>query len=237
MKITKWALILIGIGGVILTVSAILFYHHYFGELQIVPNTEKWGQFGDYFGGVLNPALAFLALLGLLITIYQNQRELSLTREELRKTSISMQKQARYFEKKEELDELIKVIERIHNDLMNLFKRELTFEMVGDDGKTVISSKTESIGYILSGSSENTHNFIPNKISGGWSIHYNMAGGWLTELSDYLLRYRVLSGRVLIPKFYALRYFPSIEVLYDHEYFSDSAKTFYQMVLEEPDHS
>jgi len=40
-------------------------------------------EFGDFFGGVLNPILTFLTFIGLLITIVLQQRELSLSREEL----------------------------------------------------------------------------------------------------------------------------------------------------------
>lgn len=36
---------------------------------------EKWGQFGDYFGGILNPLLSFCALLGLLMTLRSQQQE------------------------------------------------------------------------------------------------------------------------------------------------------------------
>lgn len=36
---------------------------------------EKWGQFGDYFGGILNPLLSFCALLGLLLTLRSQQQE------------------------------------------------------------------------------------------------------------------------------------------------------------------
>lgn len=34
-----------------------------------------WGQFGDYFGGVLNPILSFFALIGLLFTLRSQQIE------------------------------------------------------------------------------------------------------------------------------------------------------------------
>lgn len=30
---------------------------------------EKWGQFGDYFGGILNPILSFFAFIALLVTL------------------------------------------------------------------------------------------------------------------------------------------------------------------------
>ena len=36
---------------------------------------ERWGQFGDYFGGILNPAIAGLALMTLLLTLNIQRRE------------------------------------------------------------------------------------------------------------------------------------------------------------------
>ena len=36
---------------------------------------ERWGQFGDYFGGILNPAIAWLALVTLLLTLNMQRRE------------------------------------------------------------------------------------------------------------------------------------------------------------------
>lgn len=35
----------------------------------ISPSQEVWGQFGDFFGGLLNPLISFAALIGLLVTL------------------------------------------------------------------------------------------------------------------------------------------------------------------------
>lgn len=55
---------------------------------------ESWGQFGDYFGGMLNPILSALALVILAISLNanvkalkQNETVLELTRLELEKTT------------------------------------------------------------------------------------------------------------------------------------------------------
>jgi len=42
---------------------------------SVLVDQEKWGQFGDYFGGVLNPILSFFALLGLLFTLRAQHAE------------------------------------------------------------------------------------------------------------------------------------------------------------------
>lgn len=53
----------------------------------------KWGQFGDFFGGVLNPALSFTSLMALLFTIILQSRELSLSRTQLRKSADALKEQ------------------------------------------------------------------------------------------------------------------------------------------------
>lgn len=60
--------------GAVLILGVFLFYViNFSGALST--SQEKWGQFGDYFGGVLNPILSFCALLGLLFTLQSQQRE------------------------------------------------------------------------------------------------------------------------------------------------------------------
>ncbi|MEG0861854.1 MAG: hypothetical protein RSG79_19850 [Pseudomonas sp.] len=63
---SKWgifvALILAFITGVV------LFYLSAFG-MQRSADQAVWGQFGDYFGGILNPILSFCAFVGLMLTL------------------------------------------------------------------------------------------------------------------------------------------------------------------------
>lgn len=53
---------------------ASLFYVFSFPHMP-ASSHEAWGQFGDYFGGVLNPLLSFVAYLGLLATIHLQRTE------------------------------------------------------------------------------------------------------------------------------------------------------------------
>ncbi|MFZ3053288.1 MAG: hypothetical protein WA099_07735, partial [Sulfuricurvum sp.] len=52
-------------------------------QLNLDKNTSKWGEFGDYSGGVLNPIFAFLGLIALLYTLKQNEKALDLSATEL----------------------------------------------------------------------------------------------------------------------------------------------------------
>lgn len=58
------------------------------------PDTFKdLGTWGDFVGGTLNPILTFLTVIGLLVTIHLQQRELRLTRKELAKSSNALEAQ------------------------------------------------------------------------------------------------------------------------------------------------
>ncbi len=52
------------------------------------------GQMGDFFGGMLNPILAFASFIALLYTIRLQSKEMEETREELKEARIAQQKSA-----------------------------------------------------------------------------------------------------------------------------------------------
>lgn len=60
-----------------------------FGDNGLSKDTEVWGQFGDYFGGILNP---FLSLLNLIILTYLSVR---LVKEEDERNKWTLQELAR----------------------------------------------------------------------------------------------------------------------------------------------
>lgn len=83
--------------------SAIGFYWYKFcafKDCNVRVDLEKWGQTGDFFGGVLNPFFTLVGLFFVIVTIQQNQQalkqneiELLLSREELKKSSDALQSQ------------------------------------------------------------------------------------------------------------------------------------------------
>ncbi len=70
-----------------------------FFSLKFVDQVDKLGQFGDFFGGVLNPLLSFMALLGVLYTIRIQGKELKEAREETRIANRIQDKQTAVFER------------------------------------------------------------------------------------------------------------------------------------------
>ncbi|MES4993901.1 putative phage abortive infection protein [Agrobacterium radiobacter] len=56
-------------------------------------NARENGAWGDFVGGTLNPILTFLSFFGVLISIYLQRLELSLSRAELKRSANALEKQ------------------------------------------------------------------------------------------------------------------------------------------------
>ena len=76
--IQKWAIVLAG--GVL--AGAVCIYSGYF-DGAITKSNEKWGQFGDFLGGVVNPVVGFLTIWLLSVSLRQNQISLSQANRQL----------------------------------------------------------------------------------------------------------------------------------------------------------
>lgn len=82
-------------------VTVVAFYVYHFNNYHFSIDPSDWGVFGDFFGGTLNPLLAFFSFMLLLLNLKLqreqldnaeeqlelNREELKLTREELRKAA------------------------------------------------------------------------------------------------------------------------------------------------------
>lgn len=86
------------VGALLLFVAAVVLSFALNFSLQrgyrISDSIEHWGQMGDFFGGMLNPVLAFASFIALLYTIKLQSREMAETREELKQARIAQQSAA-----------------------------------------------------------------------------------------------------------------------------------------------
>lgn len=81
-SIDKWKMALTAVGA-----AAIGAYFTYFGLVLGQPaavEADKWGTFGDFFGGLMNPIVAFAAFYWLTQSVKLQKQELAETRAELR---------------------------------------------------------------------------------------------------------------------------------------------------------
>lgn len=75
----------------LLVVAFGYYFYNFHGSLS--PAHDKWGQFGDFIGGVLNPLFGFLAFILLLSTLHLQNRELQNSSHELAKSAEALKLQ------------------------------------------------------------------------------------------------------------------------------------------------
>lgn len=85
---------------IILVCSMYYFDNHF--NVSPPENSHKWGEFGDFIGGVLNPIFALFAFLGLLITVGQQHAHQEESRKFLRLSLVQnlLEKRAAAIEQK-----------------------------------------------------------------------------------------------------------------------------------------
>ena len=86
-----------------------------------INNVEKFqamGQWGDFFGGSLNPILTFLTFVGLLFTIALQRIELTLTRDEMKRSADALELQEKAVRKQSFEDTFFGML-NLHNSIVN----------------------------------------------------------------------------------------------------------------------
>lgn len=70
----------------------------YIKNFGATPSSRQdiWGQFGDYFGGILNPLLSSLALAAVLVTLRIQGQDLRIAQDENKQTNRHLNDQAKY---------------------------------------------------------------------------------------------------------------------------------------------
>lgn len=115
-------------------------------------NISSAGSAGDFFGGWLNPIIAFLGMILLAMTLRQNSIALKLTHEELEKSTEQMKLSAQALQKQEDLMRverleslLIKITEKMQHDFLLPFADPSASSTRGQ-----INSKAEAVKRIFS---------------------------------------------------------------------------------------
>ena len=113
-------------GGVCSVCLVGLYFYNFPGALS--PDADRWGQFGDYVGGVLNPAFSFLALIALLATFALQVRQLRMSTNELNNSAEALAKQNQ-MQLQQNFESTFFQLLRLHNDIVN------SIDLVSKDGR------------------------------------------------------------------------------------------------------
>nr|DAQ83335.1 MAG TPA: hypothetical protein [Caudoviricetes sp.] len=185
-------------GCILLLIASYVGWFFFHLSRSISPSGEQWGQFGDFFGGVLNPILSFITICILIKTsIYQEKHNSVLERRE----------RIKRFE-----DRFYGMMGQVKNNFDNLTMSLNGVEKI--DGRKILKNMEDAIFSHKENEFLNTHDFKENifpvvrqfylllkvleteyargDISEESLIEYNL---WLINSTDYdILRLVILSS-------------------------------------------
>jgi len=122
----------------------------------VSPEHKHWAEFGDYFGGFLNPLLGFITIIVLIITLGISFETLRLTKEELQQAREMLENTRQELKLNREIAEKqIKNIqdESLKNELLDITKQvDLEIQKVFDR-KADFSQSGHNFGHYFSFSS------------------------------------------------------------------------------------
>lgn len=241
---TKRVLIWIYLAGVFFFLSALLAYLVGFNGQRFVAKADAWGQFGDFIGGVTNPLVGLLGLAGLLWTIYQNQRELLLTRKELRNSSRALLQsnqiataQATQFAIEEEKDDILRLIGIIIEDIRHELDKEGAFEGIAQAQELKVYNSVrvalgydfyqKSLAHVIGLLSNPKYQAVESGLEDLLRDRVGKVSEMLVQLKDSLSRFDALAPNNVVLAYYSRRFLPVIEVLAKLNAIDASTKSFY----------
>ncbi|HCI53855.1 MAG TPA: hypothetical protein DE312_11180 [Gallionella sp.] len=125
----NWTVNLTVIAAILWTALLTLIYLSKFNG-GITSDLTRWGQTGDFFGGVLNPMFGLLSLLALLTTLRQTEKsqqqseeELRLSREEMKRSADALSEQSKDL-KQQTFERTFFELLRFYNEIVDGFVTE-----------------------------------------------------------------------------------------------------------------
>lgn len=108
--------------GAALLVSYVVYFGIILGQMPAI-DSDKWGAFGDFFGGILNPIVAFAAFYWLTQSVKLQKQELAQTRRELQVASEAQKELVENGKKSIRLSALTSLVGAIDGEIRLLNER------------------------------------------------------------------------------------------------------------------
>lgn len=106
-------------------ITVITFFIWHWHSTEVSSKLDNWGQFGDFFGGILNPIIGFAGILLLAFTLKQNQIALNITAQELQDSRKQLAMSADALQKQEHhmsIESSERTVLYICNQIENIYK-------------------------------------------------------------------------------------------------------------------
>lgn len=221
---TRW-IVGIGMAAFLFLVLSHVFY--WLGRSNVVNEfgEDKWGQYGDFIGGVTNPIISLLTFGGLLYTILAQRRGLALqrwelalqrrelsisskalkaTEEELRQTKEIAAGQSEFYRKESKKSDLEKVMDRISNALDDVLESSPAQGMMRVRREIVRHAGDYVGSYLKSGSANSAY-----------VAQANASFERLAQLNDLIKKYDDLERGSAVVAYYGMKYRDLVSAIRD----------------------
>lgn len=180
---------------VVLAVLPVLAYVGMFGSKWSTLH-EVWGQFGDFFGGFLNPLYALLAFMAVLFNLHLQSQQLEITRHEFQVASKAAQAQIAALREQTNREELVSIIRELSETLDDVLNESvsragtsplITLRHVVHEGWRLRSASVRGGAY---------DEYVKNARTGGTIIEalHNRLRAAAEELAHFLPLYEAMFG-------------------------------------------
>lgn len=198
-----------GIAGILILIGVVAYYHWHFSG-DVFYEHDKWGQLGDFFGGILNPIYSLLAYLGLLTTVALTYKANAIIHAEN-----TRQRQV------DKRDEAYKIISNVGNKIDNYLERCIKYPDPSNSFKyktvvfneLLISSYSDDEGWQAA---ENNLVFL-NKLSAMFEF-----------FTVCLCKYNSIDSSKHIPRYYKSLYKDAVDFLYKYHKVPEEVVDFFK---------
>lgn len=214
---------------VLATVGAVGLYVGWFWlvlERPISRSPDTWGAFGDYFGGIAGPVIAFFALVWLLRSVGVQTKELAETREALAKSADAARGQLEEMRTASLRSALLERAETVYADVRNHLDRDQLIPYRAVEG----SPSVIMISFIKMMHRDKSPRTVPDArvqhaspvIRRDWQERLGPFVRDLRELCHYLDRIDILSGGDKgVTDYFRRRLVEPVTWLHTNEYVSE----------------
>ncbi|MBF6037755.1 hypothetical protein H8F22_02590 [Pseudomonas sp. P154a] len=179
------------IGTAIVLMAAVLI--NYFVSFPAIRSTDQavWGQFGDYFGGVLNPLLSFCALIAVVLSLRSQSEEVAAARKEA-SAAIAMQTEQTQVFQQQSFESVFFGLIQLHLKNVDRVKAPVRAEDAGNGTTFELIIRSYNLDRVDDGIDQN----IPRALGG---TQYQQK-----QVSDYCNRFMEQYGNRIVHYFATL---------------------------------
>lgn len=173
--------------GAIISAGLVIGFYIWNFRGGLTSSQDIWGQFGDYTGGILNPIIAFLALVALLQSIRIQGRELQFSTRELRNSAEALKGQVEALAQQNYESTLFQLLGLLNSLTSSLTYHGSNWSRSGQEGFNHVSQ--ESLGIYKSNKNRvGTEEAAATALAKAFESHGSQIGPYL-ESFHLILQY------------------------------------------------